>query len=215
MREKEQGTRVIYVRHGQADFPHDRLYCDEREDPGLTENGLRQARHAARMLAGEAVDVIYASPMLRTLRTAREIEAVTGAPLHTDARLKERPFGIWDGMYFDDIARTYPEGFRAWKADPINYVPQGGEAIRDHRVRIKMAVDEILERHPGALIVIVAHVGPIRMCITDAIGMPVEGYRQLTIDYGALTRIDYGRRQNNLVYMNYRYQPLAEDAHAI
>ncbi|HFD92796.1 MAG TPA: histidine phosphatase family protein [Gammaproteobacteria bacterium] len=215
MREKEKSTRVIYVRHGQADFPHDRLYCDDREDPGLTAAGLEQARYAARMLATEAVDVIYASPMLRTLRTAEEIVDVTGAPLHTDERLKERPFGIWDGLFFDDIARDYPDGFKAWKADPVNYVPEGGEAIRDHRVRIKEVVSDILHRHPGELIVIVAHVGPIRMCITDAIGMPVEGYRQLTIDYGALTRVDYGRRQNNLVYMNYRYHPQVADAHAI
>ncbi len=215
MREKEKSTRVIYVRHGQADFPHDRLYCDDREDPGLTEAGIQQARFAARLLEKEPVDVIYASPMQRTLRTAEEIVRTTGAPLHSDNRLKERPFGLWDGMFFDDIARDYPEGFKAWKADPINYVPEGGEAIRDHRLRIKGAVSEILDRHPGELIVIVAHVGPIRMCITDAIGMPVEGYRQLTVDYGALTRIDYGRRQNNLVYMNVRYQTQAADAHAL
>ncbi len=68
--------------------------------------------------------------------------------------------------------------------------------------RIKNAVTEILSKHPGQLIVIVAHVGPIRMCITDALGLPLEGYRQLTVDYGSLTRIDYGRHQNNLIYTN-------------
>ena len=65
-----------------------------------------------------------------------------------------------------------------------------------------MAVKGIVEAHPGELIVIVMHVGPIRMCVTDALGMPLKAYRQLTIDYGSLTRIDYGKRQNNLIYMN-------------
>ncbi|MFQ5488460.1 MAG: histidine phosphatase family protein [Gammaproteobacteria bacterium] len=204
MREKEKATRVIYVRHGRADFPYDRLYCDGREDPALAEEGRQQAQEAAQLLQQEAVDVIYASPMQRTLSTAEPIVSACGAPLHAHEQLKERPFGIWDGLYFDEIARDFPEQFWAWKQDPVNFVPEGGETIGAHAARIKAAVSDIIGRHPGQLIVIVAHVGPIRMCVTDALCMPLEGYRQLTVDYGSLTRIDYGRRQNNLIYLNYR-----------
>lgn len=203
MREKEPATRVIYVRHGQADFPHDRLYCDDREDPPLAAAGERQALEAAGLLRNAQVDVIYASPMQRTLSTAQAIVEATGAPMHTHEQLKERPFGIWDGLYFDEIARDYPEDFQAWKADPVNFVPEGGETIKDHARRVTSAIAEILERHRGQLVIVVAHVGPIRMCVTHALNMPLAGYRQLSIDYGSLTRIDYGRKQNNLVYLNY------------
>lgn len=203
MREKEKATRVIYVRHGRADFPYDRLYCDEREDPPLAEEGVHQAAAAASLLQEEEVDVIYASPMQRTRSTAAPIVEACGAPLHIHERLKERPFGIWDGLYFDEIARDYPEQFQAWKRDPVNFVPEGGETISAHAERINSAVAEIMARHPGQTIVIVAHVGPIRMCVTHALRMPLDGYRQLTVDYGSLTRIDYGRHQNNLVYLNY------------
>ena len=204
MREKEKSTRVIYVRHGKADFPYDRLYCDDREDPALAEEGVTQAEGAARLLQEEDVDVIYASPMLRTRKTAEAIIKTTGVPLHTHPGLKERPFGIWDGLFFDDIARDYPDEFKAWKQDPVHFVPDGGETIRDHMVRVTSAVAEIVERHPGEMVVIVAHVGPIRMCVTDALQMPLEAYRRLTIDYGSLTRVDYGKRQHNLIYLNRR-----------
>lgn len=207
MRDKEQATAVIFVRHGQADFPGDRLYCDDREDPVLTADGERQARHAAELLAGQTVDAVYASPMCRTRSTAAPIVAATGAPLRIDERLRERPFGIWDGLYFDDIARDYPEGFQAWKADPVDYVPEGGETITDHMARVRAAVTAIVAAHPGGLVVIVAHVGPIRMCLTDALCMPLAAYRRLTIDYGSLSRVDYGRRQNNLIYMNFYRRP--------
>jgi ribonuclease H / adenosylcobalamin/alpha-ribazole phosphatase len=203
MREKEKTTGVIFVRHGQADFPSKRLYCDDREDPGLTERGLEQARHAGVLLAGEPVDVIYASPMNRTRTTAAAIVEATGAPLHFNERLKERPFGIWDGLYFDDIARDYPADFKAWKSDPVFFVPEGGEAINDHMTRVTHALAGIVAAHPGQLIVVVAHVGPIRMCITDALSMPLAAYRRLTIDYGSLTRVDYGAQQNNLIYLNF------------
>jgi len=202
MREKEKSTRVIYVRHGKPDFDYDRLYCDEREDPVLTEEGHLQAAAAADLLRDEPVDVIYASPMQRTLMTAQPIIDTQNVPFHTNAQLKERPFGIWDGLYFDAIQRDFPEDFKAWKRDPVSFVPEGGESIHDHMTRISGAVKAIVEAHPGELIVIVMHVGPIRMCVTDALGMPLKGYRQLTIDYGSLTCIDYGKRQNNLIYMN-------------
>jgi probable phosphoglycerate mutase len=202
MREKEKSTRVIFVRHGKPDFSYDRLYCDEREDPVLTEDGHRQAAAAAALLRDEPVDVIYVSPMQRTLMTAQPIIDILGVPVHTDARLKERPFGIWDGLYFDAIQRDYPDDFKAWKRDPVTFVPEGGETIQDHMTRITGAVQGIVATHPGELIVIVMHVGPIRMCVTDALRMPLIGYRQLTIDYGSLTCIDYGQRQHNLIYMN-------------
>ncbi|MBI1194794.1 MAG: hypothetical protein GC138_02965 [Gammaproteobacteria bacterium] len=202
MRSKEKSTTIYFVRHGQVDFPQKRLYCDDREDPALTEEGGRQAEAAARFLAGESIDVIYASPMQRTQSTAAPIARMTKAPLLTDARLKERPFGIWDGLYFDDIARDYPDGFTEWKRDPVGFVPEGGETIRDHHDRVLGAINDIIERHRGQRIVVTAHVGPIRMCITDALGMPIEHYRWLTIDYGSQTRIDYGQSQNNLIYLN-------------
>ena len=202
MREKEKSTRVIFVRHGKPDFAHDRLYCDEREDPILTEEGHEQARAAARVLASENVDVVYASPMQRTLMTADPIVRALNVPMHLDARLKERPFGIWDGMYFEDIRRDYPDDFLAWKQNPVTFVPEGGEPITDHQRRIGTAVREIVERHPTELIVIVMHVGPIRMSVTEAMQMPLSAYRQLTVDYGSLTRIDYGKKQDNLIYLN-------------
>lgn len=202
MREKEKSTGVILVRHGKPDFPYDRLYCDEREDPVLTDEGHLQAAAAAELLRNEPVDVIYVSPMQRTLMTAQPIIDLLGVPVHTDPKLKERPFGSWDGLYFDAIQRDYPEEFKAWKRDPVSFVPDGGESIQDHMTRITGAVQGIVEAHPGQLIVIVMHVGPIRMCVTDALRMPLAGYRQLSVDYGSLTRIDYGKRQNNLIYMN-------------
>lgn len=202
MREKESSTCVIFVRHGKADFPHDRLYCDEREDPPLTEEGLLQAQHAATLLEKQQIDAVYSSPLLRTRTTAELIADRASVPVLFNSKLKERPFGIWDGLYFDEIARDYPEQFQAWKRDPISFVPEGGETINAHKERVKSALMEIIANHRGQRIAVVSHVGPIRMWITDALDMPLTAYRRLTIDYASITRVDYGAKQNNLMYMN-------------
>ncbi len=50
MREKERSTRIIFARHGLTDFPLNRIYCDDREDPALNKTGQDQAQAAAVLL---------------------------------------------------------------------------------------------------------------------------------------------------------------------
>lgn len=202
MREKELSTRVIFVRHGQTDFPTDRIYCDDREDPPLNQAGLEQARWAAGMLRGQSIDVIYASPSRRTMMTANEIAQLVGLPITEDGELRERRFGIWDGLSFKEIEDTYPEEYRAWRADMAGYTPEGGEAIEGLLGRVVAVIERAVKIHQGKTILVVSHVGPVRVALTYAMKIPIQWYRQLRIDYGSLTRVDYGRSQNNLIYTN-------------
>ena len=202
MRSKEASTRIIYVRHGQTDFPLDRIYNDDAEDPQLNAAGVEQARHAAGLLHKTKVDLICGSPSNRAWATAQAIAQTTSAPLEANTALKERRFGIWDGLFFDEIERNYPDLYQQWKQNPSAFKPEGGESVYDLLDRVKAVIDGLIEQHKGKTIVVVSHVGPIRVCLTAALQMPVELYRQLTIDYASLSRVDYGRSQNNFVYMN-------------
>lgn len=202
MRDRKNDTQVIYVRHGKTDYPHGRLYCDDREDPTLNNLGLQQAHSAAKLLQHHNVDVIYTSPSKRTMMTAEAISDLMGVTIKSDPAFKERSMGVWDGMTLDAIEKRYPDEFQLWKSDPVGFVPQGGEALGDLLCRSRDAVAAIIKHHPGKTIVIVAHVGPIRVLLCDALQMPLAGFRQFTIDYGSLTRMDYGQKQNNFIYMN-------------
>lgn len=202
MREKEPTTQVIYVRHGKTDFPTDRIYCDDREDPPLNAEGVTQARFAGELLRGQAVDAIYASPSSRTRMTAEEIARVTGAAVIEDGALRERRFGVWEGLYFNEISQQFAHEYDLWRQDPVHYTPEGGETIDELLRRVTSAVAGFAKDHRGGTILVVSHVGPIRVCLTHALKIPVLWYRQLRIDYGSLTRVDYGEQQNNLVYAN-------------
>ena len=202
MREKEPTTRVIYLRHGKTDFPKDRIYCDDREDPALNAAGLAQAKAAAKLLSGQSVDVIYTSPSSRTRMTADEAAHVVKAAIVEEPNLRERRFGIWDGLYFDEIARDFPDAYQSWRQDPVHFTPEGGETIDGLMGRVAASVEKMLEAYQGKTILVVSHVGPIRVCLTAALKIPVAWYRQLRIDYGAISRVDYGASQNNLVFAN-------------
>ena len=202
MREKESTTQVIYVRHGKTDFPIDRIYCDDREDPPLNGAGLVQAQAAAQLLRAHDVDAIFASPSRRTRMTADAIAQVAKAPIIENADLRERRFGIWDGLYFDEIASDYPDAYQSWKHDPVHYTPEGGETIDELLGRVITSVERAIESNLGKTIVVVSHVGPIRVSLAHALKIPVKWYRQLRVDYGAITRVDYGASQNNLAFFN-------------
>ncbi len=202
MREKEATTQIIFVRHGETDFPLDRLYCDDVESPPLNKAGLVQAESAALRLSNVSVDAIYASPAARTQMTAEVIVNKNGGDVMTRDALLERRFGEWDGLYFDDVEKRYPEEYRAWKEDPLNFVPKGGETVNDLLIRVRGVVSWVLEQHTGETVVLVAHVGPIRVILADVLQMPLAGYRQLNIDYASSTAVNFGARQNNLVYLN-------------
>lgn len=202
MREKELTTRIIYVRHGKTDFPTNRIYCDDREDPPLNDDGLAQARAAGELLDSQAVDVIYTSPSSRTRMTADAIAQMVESPVIQDANLRERRFGLWDGLYFTEIAEQYADAYQLWRQDPVHYTPEGGETIDDLLGRVTSAVAGMIDEYRGKTIVVVSHVGPIRVCLTAALKIPVQWYRQLRIDYGSLTTVEYGASQNNLVYAN-------------
>ncbi len=204
MRDKECVTRVLYVRHGQTDFPIDRIYCDGAEDPELNVIGLDQAKQAAAALANYELAAIYASPSARTLRTAQEIASHhRGLDVKEEPVLRERRFGVWDGLFFDQIKERYPDGFDDWKSRQAEYAPEGGESMFDVLARIRPRLESWIEEYRGQTVVVVSHVGPIRAMVCDALGLPLAEYRRLTIDTASVSCIDYGSVQNNLIFMNF------------
>lgn len=204
MREKEASTTLIYIRHGHTDFPSDRIYCDSREDPPLSEKGRRQASGLLDLLSGVELSAIYASPCARTLETARPLAANRNMSVISEERLRERHFGEWEGLYFHEIEQQYPEGYQRWKRDNAGFAPAGGETVYALRDRLILALTEMLVRHRGQTIGVISHVGPIRVAISEAIELPVAFYRRLTIDNASITSVSYGKSQNNLHFLNRR-----------
>lgn len=203
MREKEASTRIIFVRHGVTDFPTDRIYCDDIEDPVLNDEGRVQAGQAAKFLSSIKAEAIISSPLARTRMTAQLISDAIGLDVETDVRLVERKFGIWEGLRFDEIERQFPSLYLDWKRNQAEFKPEGGESVFDLLERVGAVIFDIKQRFAGKTVVIVSHVGPIRVLIADALGLSVKSYRQIGIDYASVSCVDFGRSQNNLLLHNY------------
>jgi len=182
-------TVAFLLRHGATELSAERRFSG-RGDIALTKEGVRQAELAARKLAAApGIDIIVASPLQRTRRTAEAVAEATGAPLIVDDDLIEADFGSWQGLTFAEARERWPDELTAWLASP-DAAPPGGESFAMVALRVLAALDRLVESHKHARAVLVSHVTPIKTLVCRALLAPPEAMFRMNLDVASLTRID-------------------------
>jgi broad specificity phosphatase PhoE len=176
-------TRLFIIRHGVAADPHDlRL---PGPDVGLLPAGKAQAREVAHRVWSLAPSVVYSSDARRARETGEIIAAVCQVPLELNAALREIDLGVWAGQTYADVVDADPAA-RAWFLDPSTGVPPGGESIAVAADRV-LAVLHALAHGDGERVVIVGHVGSLRLALAQALGIPLSSYWRLALDCASLS----------------------------
>lgn len=212
MRNKETATTILFLRHGATDFPEERYYCDSVEDPPLNTIGLKQAATWAERLKSKPVAAVYVSPSRRTQETARLATQGLSLPSQTLDGLRERSFGIWDGLTTEEIKTKHAAEWSGWKNDLLNFTPTGGESLVGFSKRVDQTVQTLLSRHAGQTILVVTHVGPIRSIVAAALGMPLENLKRLVVGSCSTTQIEYTASWPNLVSFSLRPETFYKEA---
>ncbi|MGW8273072.1 MAG: histidine phosphatase family protein [Thermodesulfovibrionales bacterium] len=194
---------LYLIRHGQTVGGHEKRYKGHLDVP-LSEEGERQMRFVAdhiseevsRDARGETVQVgtmeaVYCSDLSRALRSAEIIAGQFNLkPLQVVA-LRERSFGSWEGMSFEEIRAAYPEEFGAWTKDPSIFSPVGGESTSEVRERVIPAVERIVSAHAGGRIAIVSHGGVLRVILCEILSIPLRNIFRLEQNFGCLNVVAY------------------------
>ncbi len=169
-------TELWLVRHGQTDWNQEYRLQGQKDIP-LNENGLSQAHSLAVELAGQLFDAAFTSDLLRARNTAEILIKNRAIPLRVDARLRERDFGLWEGIHYDAIAAAYPAEYAARQQDPIGYRIPAGESLNDVASRVCGAVVDIYRLHPQGRVLVVSHGQALAVLKCLALGDPLELYR--------------------------------------
>lgn len=101
---------------------------------------------------------VWSSPAGRCLVLARAAAAAAGAPLVTEARLKELDFGAWEGMAWEHVPR---QALDRWAADPMGFAPPDGETGAALLARVRAVAAALRAAAEDA--VVVTHGGPLRL----------------------------------------------------
>jgi broad specificity phosphatase PhoE len=153
-------TRLIIWRHGNTDWNAANRVQGQTDVP-LNDLGREQARAAAPLLAGLRPDAIVASDLSRAADTAAALAALTGLPVRTDPRLRERHFGQWQGLDLTEAAERFPDEFARWRAG----APDPGaeiETLDDLGKRVGAAFQDAADAVPGGTVVLTTHGGGAR-----------------------------------------------------
>jgi len=178
--------KVILLRHGQTAYnAADNKYCG-RTDVGLTEKGIQQAEAVAKILSNTTIDAVYTSPLQRAKITASIISE--NKNIITDERLIEADWGLWEGKTKADFNKENPMLWTHWISNPEVYRAGGtGETGSDIVKRANAFYDEILDRHNGQLVLVVAHNGINRLFLASKLRMPLSHYRRFDLENSAIT----------------------------
>ncbi|HEY4244508.1 MAG TPA: histidine phosphatase family protein [Kofleriaceae bacterium] len=159
-------SRIVLARHGQTAWNALGRLQGHTDIP-LDETGRDQARALAAKLGKAGIASVWASDLGRAQETAAIAAEMLGlAAPRVDPELRERKFGVFEGLTRDQIAVAHPEAWRAWQQQTA--APPGGEPREEAIARLGRALARIA-REPGPALV-VSHGGVIRLWLTDLRG---------------------------------------------
>jgi probable phosphoglycerate mutase len=187
-------TTVWLLRHGETEWNVEGRMQGHNDSP-LTDYGLAAARAVARRLLNAAPSVIYTSDLGRAHRTAEEIAGATQVPVRTEARLREKNNGIFEGLTQAEVAERYPDEFARYKQRRLDYAPPGGESTAQLRDRAYATLTDLAARHPGERIVVVTHGGIISVFMRTLLGTPLTQNRRFAVDNCALNTLTFEAEQ--------------------
>jgi probable phosphoglycerate mutase len=169
-------TRLVLIRHGEAQSWVDGVVGGDRGCTGLSDRGRRQAAALRDRLArtGElgTVDALYASSLPRAIETADIIAPALGdPPVKVERDVREfDPGPEADGRTWEDVEREYPR--ELW--DAFRPLVPGAESWATFGVRVGGALRDIASRHDGT-VVVACHGGVIEQSVVSFFGLPNNG----------------------------------------
>jgi len=184
-------TTLLLIRHGETAWNAERRLQGHLDIP-LNLEGERQARLLAAALAGEPLDLIVSSDLMRARQTAQAIADLRGMPLQVEPGLRERCYGGFEGLLYSEIEARYPRQFAAWQARDVDAVlPPGqncGETFRDFYTRATGAILALARACPGKRLALVAHGGVLECAYRLATGLPLETPRTFKVFNASVNR---------------------------
>jgi broad specificity phosphatase PhoE len=179
--------RLYLSRHGRTHW-NELGRFQGRTDVPLDDAGRMQARELAEQLRGR-VEAIVASDLLRASESAHIVGETLKIPLLAlDPDLRERGYGIFEGLTRLECEQRFPELWSQRKKDR-NLEPPGGEprgrVIERMQCALARAIALMRGRYQNGLII--GHGSSLRMFLEVLTGGYVEsipnmGFRQVVHD---------------------------------
>jgi probable phosphoglycerate mutase len=206
----QQATRVLAIRHGETAWNVDGRIQGQLDVP-LNEMGRWQVHRLALAVADEDIAAIYSSDLLRALETAQAVGRGSGDAIVTDAGLRERGFGVFEGLSYAEINARWPEMGERWRRRDPEFGAPGGETLNQFYERSVATATRLAAQHPGQTIALVSHGGVMDCLYRAASRVALDAPRSWQLGNAAINRLLYTPQGFTLVGWSDTYH-LDDDA---
>lgn len=159
---------VYFVRHAESEGNSKERH--QGPDAPLSEEGKNQAKFVAGRLKDLKIDVIYASPYLRTKQTAEIIAKELKLPIEywEEIRERKRPSEA-EGLKYDD-----PKASEIYEITRKNQIKadwkySDDESFNDLLKRAKNVEEHLLKHHKDQNVLCISHIGIMIMMVLQII----------------------------------------------
>jgi probable phosphoglycerate mutase len=168
--------KLYLLRHGETVYSRTGGYCGAL-DPELTPEGSLMAQGFADTYRSVPWTAVYASPMKRTIATAKPLCEAIGIEMQLREGLKEIAYGEWEGQTLEFVKENYADDYVRWLTEPAWNPPTGGETAVQIASRASLVISEIEEKYTTGNVLVVSHKATIRIILCSLLGIDLGRYR--------------------------------------
>jgi broad specificity phosphatase PhoE len=194
--------KLIIIRHAETTW-NNKHKTQGKADIPLSSLGKRQASLLGKRFSEAKIDAVYSSMLQRSIKTA---EAVARHHPHIALikaqELNEMNWGKWEGLTFEQIARTYPKEFAARQLDKFNIAPPQGESPAALKRRITPFLRKMIDRHKNQTVLVVGHAGMNRVIIGTILGWSEQKTASTTFKNTSVTILHVKKGKSRMRLFN-------------
>lgn len=168
--------KVYFLRHGETIYSQTGGFCGAL-DPELTPEGSLMAKAFAEAYRDLPWTAIYASPMKRTITTAKPLCDAIGMEMQLRDGLKEINYGKWEGQTAEFVKQNYSDDYVRWLTEPAWNPPTAGETSVQIASRAMLIISEVEAKYLTGNVLIVSHKATIRIMLCSLLGIDLGRYR--------------------------------------
>jgi len=183
-------TKLFLIRHGETQANLEQRYQGQGNS-ALSELGIREAKDLAAALKSEAFSAVYSSDLVRSLETAKIIAREHKLTPTALPGLKERFYGKWEGLTFDEIKKKYAKTYESWLEAPAKTKIPGAETLEELQQRGVRAVEQIIKRNEDKTVCVVGHGGLNRVILFHYMNLDLNNFWRIRQDNCCINIIEF------------------------
>lgn len=159
-------TVLYLIRHGETEFNVKGIIMGQADSP-LTAKGIQQAQSLTERLRDVEFDACYTSDLPRASTTAEIVCSMRKIPLYEVESLRERNWGKFSGIPYEQFAKEYEEKIESEKQ--LNEkelwdfkVHADIESNSELNKRFEQCLTDIGKSNQGKTLLVVTHGGCLR-----------------------------------------------------